>query len=87
MKKWFNYVFFMTFVTVASYGVYVNQKTDVMSDLILANVVALAEGETSTSWTCVGWWGSCSAYCGACGTKVEGDGHLEGTHSCSDVKN
>ena len=54
-----------------------------MSDLAMANVEALAGGETSTSWTCTGYWGDCDAYCGACGTKISGDGELTGKHSCN----
>ena len=54
-----------------------------MSDLAMANVEALAGGETSTSWTCIGYWGDCNAYCGSCGTKISGDGELSGKHSCN----
>lgn len=49
------------------------------------NVEALAGGETSTSWHCKGWWGDCYAYCGLCNTKIEGDGEVTGTHSCSGI--
>lgn len=55
-----------------------------LSDLLMANVEALAEGgEASSTWKCNGWWGSCKAYCGICGSSIEGDGNQEGSHSCS----
>lgn len=80
-----RYTFVAAFVVVAGYGIYVNQKVNTVSDLMLANVEALADSESNTSWTCDGWWGDCSAYCGVCTTKVEGDGSLKGTHTCSGV--
>ena len=39
--------FVAAFATVAGYGVYTNQRTETMSDLMLANVEALASGEAS----------------------------------------
>ena len=36
--------FVAAFAAIAGYGVYANQKTDVMSDLALANIEALADG-------------------------------------------
>lgn len=46
MKKNFVKVAFVAaFAAIAGYGVYTNQKADVMSDLTLANVEALANVE------------------------------------------
>ena len=38
MKKFLKYAFVAALVTVAGYGVYASQKSDAMSDLMLANV-------------------------------------------------
>jgi len=46
MKKNLRYAFAAAIVAVAGYGVYANQKVDTMSDLMLANVEALALSET-----------------------------------------
>ncbi len=45
MKKFMKIAFVAVFVAVAGYGVYASQKADVMSDLVLANVEALADAE------------------------------------------
>ncbi|MCR6503533.1 MULTISPECIES: NVEALA domain-containing protein [Bacteria] len=47
MKKIMRIAFVAAFATVAGYGVYTNQRTETMSDLMLANVEALASGEAS----------------------------------------
>ena len=75
--------FVAAFAFIAGYCVYTSQQETEMSDLAMANVEALAGGETSTSWTCIGYWGDCNAYCGSCGTKISGDGELSGKHSCN----
>ena len=41
--------FVAIFAAIAGYGVYTSQKADVMSELALANVEALASGESSTT--------------------------------------
>lgn len=46
MKKVIKLTFVAAFVAVAGYGVYTNQTSNVMSDLALANVEALARGES-----------------------------------------
>ena len=38
MKKIMRIAFVAAFATVAGYGVYTNQRTETMSDLMLANV-------------------------------------------------
>lgn len=45
MKKMIKIAFVAAFAAIAGYGVYANQKTDAMSDLLLANVEALADDE------------------------------------------
>ena len=46
MKKIMKIAFVAIFAAVAGYGVYTNQKVDTMTDLMLANVEALANGES-----------------------------------------
>ena len=45
MKKFMRIAFVAAFAAIAGYGVYTNLKTDVMSDLALANVEALSRNE------------------------------------------
>ena len=49
MKRFLKYAFVAAFATIAGYGGYASQKSDTMSDLALANVEALASGESSTT--------------------------------------
>ena len=42
MKKMIKIAFVAAFAAIAGYGVYANQKTDVMSDLALANIEAVS---------------------------------------------
>ena len=49
MKKFLKYAFVAAFVTVAGYGVYASQKSDAMSDIMLANMEALASSGETTS--------------------------------------
>lgn len=44
MKKFVKLAFVAAFAAIAGYGVYMSQKSEVMSDLMLANVEALAGG-------------------------------------------
>lgn len=46
MKKLIIATLVVAFTAIAGYGVYTNQKTDLMSDIMLANVEALASGES-----------------------------------------
>ena len=55
MKKIMRVAFVAAFAAIAGYGIYTNQKVDTMSDLILANVEALASGEGGSS--------DCDTYC------------------------
>ena len=45
MKIFLKYVFAVIFAVVTGYSVYASQKPDVMSELALSNVEALASGE------------------------------------------
>ena len=45
MKKMIKIAFVAAFAAIAGYGVYANQKSEVLSDLTLANVEALARYE------------------------------------------
>ena len=47
MKKILKMAFVAAFAAVAGYGVYANQQSEAMSDLMLANVEALAGSEIS----------------------------------------
>lgn len=59
MKKFLKFAFVAILVAVAGYGVYASQKSDTVSDLMLANVEALADGTEigptppGTSYSCV----------------------------------
>lgn len=46
MKKFVKLAFVAAFAAIAGYGVYTSQKSDSVSDLLLANVEALARGES-----------------------------------------
>ncbi len=48
MKKLFKITLVAAFVTGIGYNIYTNQKTDIMSDLMLANVEALANDESDS---------------------------------------
>ena len=62
MKKVYLKVAMVAVVaTVASMGIYFSQKTDVTSDIALANVEALAQGEYDTPYRvhpCPSWTGN-----------------------------
>ena len=47
MKRIMKIAFVAAFAAVAGYGVYANQQSETMSDLMLANVEALAGSEIS----------------------------------------
>lgn len=52
MKKFVKIGFVAVFAAIAGYGVYTSQKTEGMSDLALANVEALADGEWGECFNC-----------------------------------
>ena len=47
MRNYLKIAFVTVFAAVAGYGVYTSQKSEVMSDLAMANVEALADPESS----------------------------------------
>jgi len=49
MKKVIKLAFVAAFAAIAGYGVYTNQKPEAMSDLMLANVEALARDEANSN--------------------------------------
>ena len=55
MKKMIKIAFVEAFAAIAGYGVYANQKSEVLSDLTLANVEALAVSVEC----CLALWGTC----------------------------
>ena len=59
MKKLVKITVVVAFAAIAGYGVYVNQKTDALSDLALANVEALAGSGETTIECCLALWGTC----------------------------
>lgn len=62
MKKIIKIAFIAVFAAVAGYGIYTNQKSETMSDLMLANMDALAAGEDveiTCSRTCSDGVGRC----------------------------
>lgn len=58
--------FVAAFALFAGYNVYTSQKSDVMSDLALANVEALASGEWGTGFNCR-WDSNWHRVCDGCG--------------------
>lgn len=54
-------------------------KTNVLN-VLSANVEALANDESHTTWACDG---SSKMRCEVCGTSVSGRGRLTGSHKCS----
>jgi len=59
MKKMIKIAFVAAFVAIAGYGVYANQKSEVLSDLTLANVEVLAGSGETTIECCLALWGTC----------------------------
>lgn len=48
MKKTVKIVVMSIFMSATGYGIYTNQKVNTVSDLMLANIEALAEGESTS---------------------------------------
>ena len=59
MKKMIKIAFVAAFAAIAGYGVYANQKSEVLSDLTLSNVEALAGSGETTIECCLALWGTC----------------------------
>lgn len=78
--------FVIAVALISAVNVFNVQKSETLSDVALANVEALASGESSseTTWICNGSIGSCGAECGVCGTKISPSvGQLSGYHKCN----
>lgn len=61
-KNLFKIFTVIVFATIAGYNLYNSQKTDMMSDLALENIEALAQNENKGGFDCCD---SCTgAYCG-----------------------
>lgn len=60
MRKIIKIAFVAVFAAIAGYSVYMNQSTTELSDLALANVEALADGEWGQGFNCrwydSGYW-------------------------------
>ncbi|HJD12059.1 MAG TPA: NVEALA domain-containing protein [Candidatus Phocaeicola caecigallinarum] len=85
-KNILKITFAAALAVVAGVTAYQAQDKDVLSDLTLANVEALAGNEsgTYTTWSCKGSVNKCGAKCGLCGTEIRpSKGTLTGSHSCS----
>lgn len=67
MKKFMIATFVVAFTAIAGYGVYTSQKRGLMSDIMLANVEALARAELpEVEITCGSDGGACWATSGDC---------------------
>lgn len=64
MKKLVKTAFAAAFAVVAGYGVYENQKVNIVSDLMLANAEALAGSELSNT-SCEASWEKECCLCGS----------------------
>ena len=85
-KNILKITFAAALAVVAGVTAYQAQDKDVLSDLTLANVEALAGNEsgTYTTWSYKGSVNKCGAKCGLCGTEIRpSKGTLTGSHSCS----
>ena len=69
---------------IAGINVFNAQKSDVMSDVAMANVEALADNELTSDFECNGLLGICSLNCEDCGFSWWAIGSApKGTHQCS----
>ena len=68
MKNMFKVAFVAVFICMAGYGVYSSQQETELSELALANIEALAQGESSEDFTaktcCIAVWDNTS--CSGC---------------------
>lgn len=65
MKNYIKIAFVAAFAAIAGYSVYTSQKTDIISDLALANVEALAQSEGGGYSGCYSGSGYCAIYKGS----------------------
>nr|WP_302829591.1 NVEALA domain-containing protein [uncultured Bacteroides sp.] len=72
MKKVLRYVFVATFVVATGYSAYTSQKSNNISDLLLANMEALADDSESGGSPCGG-------------PKQNGECQSTNTENCKDL--
>lgn len=83
-KKVLKVVFVAAIAMVSGINVFKAQKSEVLSDTVLANVEALADNESTSELDCQGLLGLCSMDCSHCGFSWWAIGSaLKGTHKCS----
>ncbi len=85
-RNFLKMVFVAVVVMVIGTYVFNAQKSEGLSDVALANVEALANGESSgtTTWMCEDTTDNCYAKCGICGTTIgPSKGRISGYHTCS----
>jgi hypothetical protein len=72
----------LSIAAIAVFNLGLVSKNSDLSDVSMANVEALADGETSVSASCTGWLGWCSLDCKTCGAKLNalGSGYV---HNCT----
>lgn len=68
---------------IAAFNININTNNSDLSTLSLANVEALAQESSITTWNCTGSMSACNLSCGQCGTSVSGRGHSSGSHKCN----
>ena len=85
MKQFNNYAFIALSALVLGSAAYVGYRevsNDETSDLLMANVEALTDGECTNTWTCEYGPGICSMSCHRCGIHIVSEGTMRGTHCC-----
>ena len=83
MKKIMKIAFVAACAAVAGYGVYANQQSETMSDLMLANVEALAGSEISNPGCDPSW----DRECCVCFNVHHTYAYANGKNSCETRKN
>lgn len=82
-EKIMKIAFVAAFAAVAGYGVYANQQSEAMSDLMLANVEALAGSEISNPGCDPSW----DRECCVCFNVHHTYAYANGKNSCETRKN
>jgi len=83
-KKVLKVAFVAAVALVSGINVFNAQKSEVLSDIVLANVEALADNESDSELDCEGLLGYCSYDCPSCGVSWWALGSkLVGHHVCS----
>lgn len=83
IKKSFGLLAAIAVVAAAGWSYQQSKQYDGMSELVLANVEALADNESESNLTCEGWLGFCSFECDKCGADWTAIGStMKGSHTC-----